>query len=82
MEAALDVQDVALGAIASGVPLLKAFRTYRGLTIAELGEHAAVPADDLARAEAGGTMSFDYLAAIADVLDVPAEMLLWHAARG
>jgi hypothetical protein len=81
MEAAVDVQDVALGAIASGVPLLTAFRKYRGLGLAELATYAAVPVHDLAQAEAGGTLSFDYLAAVADVLDVPAEMLLWHAAR-
>ena len=80
-EADLDIRDVALNAIATGVPLLTAFREHRGLGIAEVAAGAAVPAEDVARAEAGGSLSFDYLASIADVLEIPAEMLLWHVAR-
>ena len=81
MEADPDIQEVALAAIVGGVPLLKAFRTHREIGIDELAASARVPAEDIEEAESGGALSFDYLAAIAETLEVPVEMLLWHAAR-
>ena len=81
MDADADIQAIALAAITDGVPLLKAFRTHRGLGVDELAAAARVPAEDIARAEAGGALSFDYLASIAETLEIPVEMLLWHAAK-
>ncbi len=81
MDADFEIQGVALAAIAGGVPLLKAFRTHRDLAIEELAASARVPPEDIEQAEAGGALSFDYLASIADTLDIPVEMLLWHAAK-
>lgn len=81
MDADTEIQGVALAAIVDGVPLLRAFRLHRGLEVGDLAAEARVPAEDVERAEAGGALSFDYLAAIAETLDVPVEMLLWHAAK-
>jgi hypothetical protein len=80
VRASSDIQGVVLSAISDGVPLLKAFRQYRELGIAELAACAHVPAEDIAAAEAGGGLSFDCLSSIAETLRVPVEMLLWHAA--
>jgi transcriptional regulator with XRE-family HTH domain len=81
MDADYEIQGVALAAIAGGVPLLKAFRTHRDLDIEDLAATARIPPEDIEQAEAGGALSFDYLASIAEALDIPVEMLLWHAAR-
>jgi len=62
------------------VPLLKAFRLNRLLSIEELAASTGVPPQDIAAAEQGAGLSFDYLASIAYELDVPVAMLLWHAA--
>jgi len=75
------IQETALAAIVSGVPLLRAFREYRDFDIADLSAAARVPAADIENAETGGALSFDYLCSLADALRIPAEMLLWHAAR-
>jgi transcriptional regulator with XRE-family HTH domain len=81
MDADAEIQAIALAAITDGVPLLKAFRTHRGFGVDELAASARVPTEDIARAEEGGALSFDYLASIAEALDIPVEMLLWHAAK-
>ena len=81
MDADADIQAIALAAITDGVPLLKAFRTHRQMAIDDLASSARVPPEDIARAEAGGALSFDYLASIAETLEIPVEMLLWHAAK-
>jgi len=81
MDADADIQAIALAAITDGVPLLKAFRAHRGYGVDELAASARVPPEDIAQAEAGGALSFDYLASIAETLEIPVEMLLWHAAK-